>query len=417
MVAADDLCRFVLREVPAVGGGPGPEQRLRRSAEARILDILLHLARGTEPAHATAYAVAMAGDFARRGVELQDSLGGITFGHQFLSQALLETVENVLPPAEQLTACRAITDLLFRYHNIQLDEVASAYTAERTRWSTSTAAARRAIVLDLLAGRATDLSDAGRLLGYDLRRHHLAIVAWQVHGDDHNLAATVTRLAQTIGREPALIIPEDDATVWAWLGRQSPLTAAHLAAMRDLATAEGVRVAVGDRGRGIDGFRAGHHAAMRVRQVAELAAIERPVLDHGELGLVCLLTADGPAASWFVRRELGPLAAADPKTVDLRETVRCYLASGSSLVATARALRIARNTVVYRLKRAEELRGRPIRHRVAELHAALEILHVWGDKELSGSGDAPGAAPSTRQCPPAAGRPSRPIERGRPRRL
>lgn len=385
--AADRLCHFVLDNIRQVGGGPGPIRMLRQSAESRILDILVHLAEGTEPAHATEYAVAVAADFARRGVELQHALGGITLGHQFLSRTLLELVDRESPAAQRSGAYRTISDLLFRYHNIQLADVAEAYKAERVRWAASTAAARRATVISLLDESEADLSGVGQLLNYDVTGHHLALLAWTA--DSHlgkvrpeQVHRFVGRLARRVGCTNPLIVPEDDTTLWAWIGRATAFSDDDLAHIRTSPDPEeGVLVALGDRARGLTGFRASHRTAAQTRRVVTLAATGGWLADYDTLGLVSLLTGDPDSASWFIARELGELAAADHKTADIRETVRVYLGTGGSLVAAARRLQVARNTIVYRLKRAEELRGRPVRDRVAELHAALELLHVLGNPD------------------------------------
>lgn len=385
--AAERLCCFVLENVPQVGGGPGPARKLRQSAESRILDVLVHLARGTEPAHATEYAIAVAADFARRGVELQHALGGVTLGHQFLNETLLEVVDRETPAAQRSGAYRAISDLLFRYHNIQLADVAEAYKAERVRWTAGTDAARRATVVSLLGGGGTDPADAGRLLNYDLTGHHLALVAWTAKSHlgrvrPERIRRLVGMLARRLGCGNPLIVTEDDTVLWAWIGRATAFREDDLALIRTSPdTEEGVLVALGDPAHGLGGFSAGHRTALQARRVATLAATGGWLADYDQLCLVSLLTGDPDATRWFIARELGDLAADDDRTADIRETVRVYLGTGGSLVASARELQVARNTIVYRLRRAEELRGRGVRERVAELHAALELLHVLGNRD------------------------------------
>ena len=71
----------------------------------------------------------------------------------------------------------------------------------------------------------------------------------------------------------------------------------------------------------------------------------------------------------FVRRELGALAGEDDAAARLRETVLAYLEAGMD--GAAARLAIHRNTVRYRLRQAEDLRGRPITERRRELELAL----------------------------------------------
>jgi DNA-binding PucR family transcriptional regulator len=81
-------------------------------------------------------------------------------------------------------------------------------------------------------------------------------------------------------------------------------------------------------------------------------------------------------ASDFVRAELGRLAETTERAENLRHTVRAYFAAGNSAAAAATELGVAERTVTYRLRRAEELIGRPLTGRRAELETALRLYDV-----------------------------------------
>jgi DNA-binding PucR family transcriptional regulator len=85
-----------------------------------------------------------------------------------------------------------------------------------------------------------------------------------------------------------------------------------------------------------------------------------------------------------VLRELGELASSDPSVARLRETLRLYLQTWGSHVRTAELLKVHQNTVAYRIRRAEQLRGRPAGERRAELEAALLLADRLGDEILAG---------------------------------
>ncbi|HWI72731.1 MAG TPA: helix-turn-helix domain-containing protein, partial [Baekduia sp.] len=78
----------------------------------------------------------------------------------------------------------------------------------------------------------------------------------------------------------------------------------------------------------------------------------------------------------FARAELGRMAEPARRVAILRETLTEYFAQGGSTAATARALAIAERTVTYRLRRAEELIGRPVSERRADLETALRLYDV-----------------------------------------
>ncbi|MGZ6689979.1 MAG: helix-turn-helix domain-containing protein [Solirubrobacteraceae bacterium] len=99
--------------------------------------------------------------------------------------------------------------------------------------------------------------------------------------------------------------------------------------------------------------------------------------------LVDLLSRDLPAAQALVRDELGALAARDERTAVLRAAMLAYLTARGSHAAAAARLGIHRNSALQRLRRAEELRGRPASLRSHELLAALLLTEVLGDAALA----------------------------------
>jgi DNA-binding PucR family transcriptional regulator len=70
---------------------------------------------------------------------------------------------------------------------------------------------------------------------------------------------------------------------------------------------------------------------------------------------------------------LGDLAGDGRGRAGLRETVRVYLAEGSSAPRAAEQPHLYRNTVLYRLGRAEELLGYAVGERRLALMLALEL--------------------------------------------
>jgi DNA-binding PucR family transcriptional regulator len=86
-----------------------------------------------------------------------------------------------------------------------------------------------------------------------------------------------------------------------------------------------------------------------------------------------MLTQNPEEARRFVARELGDLAAEDKAVARLRDTLRVFLEEGGSFQATALRLGVHKNTVAYRVRRAEELLGRRVRERRLELETALRL--------------------------------------------
>jgi DNA-binding PucR family transcriptional regulator len=68
---------------------------------------------------------------------------------------------------------------------------------------------------------------------------------------------------------------------------------------------------------------------------------------------------------------LGDLAVDSPRNRGLRETALVFLRTGGSYTATAEQLILHRNTAQYRVRQAEEVRGRPLREGRLDVELAL----------------------------------------------
>lgn len=144
----------------------------------------------------------------------------------------------------------------------------------------------------------------------------------------------------------------------------------------------GVRLAIGLAGAGVEGFRDSHRQAAEAARVGAMSTRNAWSFRYQDLDLVAMLSTDLPAARDFVARELGDLAGDTNSVTTMRRTLKHYLDRDRSLAATATDLHIARNTVAYRVQRAEHLRGRPATDRRLQLHAALTLADELGDAVL-----------------------------------
>jgi DNA-binding PucR family transcriptional regulator len=120
-----------------------------------------------------------------------------------------------------------------------------------------------------------------------------------------------------------------------------------------------------------------YQEAWLARRVAELRAT-RPgtVVGYRSAGLTALLTSDPAEAVRFAEVELGELLAPTDTNARLRATVRVYLEENLSPARAARRLGIHQNTVVYRVKQAEELLGRGVEERRLQLEVALRLAEM-----------------------------------------
>lgn len=147
----------------------------------------------------------------------------------------------------------------------------------------------------------------------------------------------------------------------------------------DIEPIPGVHVSIAVGGRGIAGFRGASEETSRISSIASRLD-HRPsrIVSYDQVSLLGLLLENTDYAVDFVNRELGRLAEDTAPTATLRETVLAYFECRHSPRAAGERLYVAKNTVIYRLKRAEELIGRTLDERPVETWAALLIAKSLG---------------------------------------
>ena len=79
---------------------------------------------------------------------------------------------------------------------------------------------------------------------------------------------------------------------------------------------------------------------------------------------------------------LAGLAADDEQSARLRETLLVFLRSGGSYKTTAERLMLHKNTVQYRIRKAEESLGRPVGENRHDVELALQASQWLGSSVL-----------------------------------
>ncbi|MEU5845624.1 helix-turn-helix domain-containing protein [Saccharopolyspora shandongensis] len=275
--------------------------------------------------------------------------------------------------AEQATAIELATGWLFAYTDGAMQRAEQAYETERDAWLRGAAAARAAAIEAILAGRERDHQRASTRLRYNVNRHHLGVIAWAESAPEDGdaqppLSAALTALAQTITAKTTLIHPLGSLAVAGWLSWGRDFTADDIAAAqradRPLDLPPGVRVAVGEPGQGLDGFRRTHIEAIHARRVASLIGPHADTLTHyRNVAVAALGTADPELALSFITTVLGSLADNDKTTRRIQTTLSAYLEENRSRNRTADRLSVHPNTVSYRVHQAEGTPRSQRRHR------------------------------------------------------
>jgi DNA-binding PucR family transcriptional regulator len=98
----------------------------------------------------------------------------------------------------------------------------------------------------------------------------------------------------------------------------------------------------------------------------------------------------------WVSGTLAELATDDEHHARLRETLLVFLRSGGSYKATAQQLTLHKNTIQYRVHKAEESLGRPVGDNRHDVELALLASHWLGSAVLRPTAAGHGAIPSQR---------------------
>jgi hypothetical protein len=389
---SSDVREHLTRTIPELRGDELVVRLLAASVEENITTILHVLEHGIVPEDIEAPTAALeyARRLAQRDVPLHALVRAYRVGHgRFLRWCLDEVGRQVDGGAGAVAVSGRLLEMSFRYVDRVSELMISAYQQERDRWLLTWTAARAARVRTLLDGDHTDVGMAESATGYPLRQHHLGLVGWipePTHGGDGlaRLDRLTLALAEALsGRGRPLFVPCDESVAWSWLQLGSEGEVAYDLLRKIVERHDPTaRIAVGEPAAGLPGFRQTHRQALRAQDVAHAARPGTRVTTFAEVGPVALLLPDLDAARGWVWLALGHLAADDEHKARLRETLRVFLATGSSFAAAAERLTLHRNTVQYRVRKAEEAIGYPIQDRRADIELALRVCQCLGSTVL-----------------------------------
>ncbi len=359
-----------LASEPALAG-------LLRSAVADLLTAGLSAIGSGVPvdaARAPGAALDLARRLAQRQVPLSTMLRAYRVGQSAFQQDLIMQVAQRSDSADEVAvAARELLSAAFSFVDLVTEEVVAAYQAEHEGWLRRRNAARLARVNAVLC------ADGGpdQLVDYPLDVVHVGAVVWcGPDGDETLLERQVADAADAIGcRRAPLVVAPDASTLWVWFPAPTRSATAIASAL-----GPDTYAAVGDPGRGADGFRRTHEQAGNGHRIATAAAPEarRTVTTPRLLGPLALLALGPGALGPWARAVLGGLAVDDEPTAALRDTLWAYLSAGRSRAAAASALHVHRNTIEYRLRKAEQAMGRPLDEDRLALEVALLACRVLG---------------------------------------
>ncbi|GAA1969162.1 PucR family transcriptional regulator [Microbacterium deminutum] len=314
---------------------------------------------------------------ARQGVPMGTLLRTVWACHTRTQDALLRELEELFDPAELMPQVRTLNAALYSYVDLYVKGLTTEYQNELIAWSGHVPAERLHIMRSLLEGEQPT-STTERALGLRLTDHHLIGVAWQwstrhIPDRQAELSRFGAQIGQALGASNTLVLHHDGLAEYWWTFSRLPDVNLDQVA-NDVTNPPWARLAIGELGAGLEGFRSSYATAQQAAKVGRKAA-EGDFWSYSDVRLIALLSADEAAARRFVRDELQGLDGDEPKIAELRNTLRLFLKTGNSRILAARELHLAANTVAYRVGRASELLGRPATERPVETLLALELAH------------------------------------------
>jgi hypothetical protein len=361
-----DVYQAIVREVPQLR-----DERILALMEACVAEdvtALVHiLQHGIDPslAHASATAGQHARRLAQRGVPITTLLRAYRIASaRFLEWCMNELSMRAAETAGVTSVALGISRVISEYFDRISEEVARAYEQEREDWLKRPGAAQSAWVRAVLNREALNTGLPEAVLGYRLSQHHVGIVCW-VDDEEMTCTAAARRLEQATvelaNREGCqgqpVFVPQDESTAWAWLPLGGHAGFAQRTA-ETVAGEAGVRFAIGSAAGGVSGFRQTHQQALRTHAVALAAGPRRQrVTSFQEVAPIAMMSGSLGLLREWVRQVLGSLADDNDAMAVLRVTLRVFLQENGSYHAAARRMSMHKNTVQYRVRKAEKHLG------------------------------------------------------------
>lgn len=376
-----DVYELIVREIPQLGTDRGVLAVVEASVVENVATVLHVLQHGMDvtQVHAPAAARENARRLAQRGIPMAALLRSYRLGlTRFQDWFLRELGERVGDATTVSDTGLRVTAITGRYIDQVAEEVVSVYETEKDNWQRNLSVARASRIRALLRDERVDLASAETILGYRIRRPHVGAVCWT--GAAEPDGGTLTRLERAsveLARRAGcdgrpLFVPQDECTAWVWFPAGTRLA--------DAATEPGdIRLALGSPGTGLAGFRRTHQQALGAYAIAQAAGpAARATTRFADVAPLALMSGPVEQIRAWVGEVLGALADDDEPTARLRETLRVFLVENGSFKAAAERLVLHKNTVQYRIRKAEESLGRPLAADRLSVELALLACHWLG---------------------------------------
>lgn len=374
----------IVAELPILGEDSALAADLYASTKTQFQVFLSLLEREKQELLLPPQAVDLALSIERRGLELGVLLKVYRVAGDVVWRYFRETAAGV-PDAgpDRFEVLTYLWDHGGTWINEAIEQLIGVFYEAREAAMHGAMARRSETVRALLRGESLSIDQASADLGHPLRGPQTALVLWMDEGTSTDALGSLNGVAADMARAvgaQVLTVPSRSREVWSWLStRKTP----DPALLRDVVTARGagpvVRVSMGTTADGIAGFAQSHREAIDAQRWATSIGSDAPLIPFADVELACLVAGNERGVRALIARELGDLAGEARGLDRVRETVAAFLDFGGNVDLTATSLVVHKNTVRYRLTRAEELIGHPLSERRTEISLALHCLKLYGD--------------------------------------
>ena len=397
---AADIYRLIVQEIQPLRGDKRMQALLEASVAENVSTMLHILQHGIdlENVRAPAAAEEYARRLAQHGAPVAALLRAYRIGSARFEEWCLQELGRSTESASIVSATgMRIAGTLNAYIDLVSEEVFSAYEAEKEKWLRNQSVARAARVRALLRNEQPDVAASEAILGYRLRQYHLGTVTWitgaPADGGTLGLLERATgEVAAQAGCDGRLMfVPQDESSAYAWLslGGRRDVSLVDVS-VKSIGSGERIQFAFGEPGLGVAGFRRTHQQAVSAQAVALAAgAAAPPVTAFAEVAPLALMSGSLELLRAWVAETLGPLADDDDHNARLRDTLRVFLQENGSYKSTAERLVLHKNTVQYRVRKAEESMLRPVGQDRLRIELALLATQWLGPAVLRPAGGPP----------------------------
>ena len=220
-------------------------------------------------------------------------------GHAWLWESWSEALRERVDDSGELVAGQDESSaFMFAYVDRISAALVEEFGTERERMLRSAEQLRVETVQTIMKGDPLDTEAASRRLGYELRRHHVAMRVSSGATEVEGLERAVGEAVAALGGGEPLVIASGAARFDVWCGSFDPPATE---ALEHYEPPPRVLVAFGKPGAGVAGFRRSHEEAKQAARIGALVGDSRSsVTSYARVELIPLLATDlpEPAPSW-----------------------------------------------------------------------------------------------------------------------